>query len=172
MYAYHLPFTFPFDACVRDLLLRRSSADHHHGCRFASLAMQLWQILPRPTEQTSVNDIQVTPLEEYVASGSAPELYQSAQPEVSPGPIYNTSPNYDCAPYVSPYPNLYAYGYPYGIGDPFFFFGGDGRHEFHDHRAFRGQDGGGMHSPAIGRGGVPSGGFQGAGTHFGGGGHR
>ena len=137
----------------------------------ASLAMQLWHVLPRPTEQTSVYDVQVTPLEDYVASESAPALYQSPQPQVSPGPIYDYSPAYDYAPYVSPYPDPYDYGYPYGFGDPFLFFGGNGRHGFHDHGGVRGHDGGGIHSPATGRGGGPSGGFHGGGENFGGG-HR
>jgi TolB-like protein len=137
-----------------------------------SLAMQLWRILPRPDAQASANDIQVTPLEDYVNGESAPppEVYQPPRAEVSPGPIYDYPPDYDYTPSIAGYPyGYYGYGYPY-FGAPLFFYGGYGFHSgFHDHGGFHGHEGGG-HAPTIGHGAAPA--FSGGGAHFSGGGHR
>jgi TolB-like protein len=112
-----------------------------------SLASQLWHILPQPTEQASANQIEVTPLEDYVSSQAAPapQVYD-AQPQVTPAPIYDNDSYGDAYgdayggfDQIYPYDN-YAYGYPY-FGVPLFIYGGYGHASYHhggDYHGFYG----------------------------------
>jgi TolB-like protein len=133
-----------------------------------ALAMQLWNDLPRPTDQASTGDFQVTPLEDYTASqqeaSPPPPVIYEPQPDVAPAPDYGTAPDY--YPYDSGYPYGY-FGYGYGLGGSVFI-GGFGR-GFNRGGHFGG--GGGFHSTphTVGPRVAPSSGFGGGGAHAGGG---
>jgi TolB-like protein len=130
-----------------------------------SLAMQLWHILPQPTQQTAANDIQVTPLEDFVNS-------QPAAPQVAPSPVYDTEPAYVPSDGGNSYGD-FGYGYPYGYGWPAFIYGGFGQGFGHRGRFGGGGGGGGFHPMPRGEGfrGTVSPGFRsGGGAAFGG--HR
>jgi TolB-like protein len=108
-----------------------------------SLAMQLWHILPQPAQQTASNDIQVTPLEDFVNS-------QPAAPQVTPAPVYDAEPAY--VPSVAGYPyDNFGYGYPYGYGWPLFIYGGYGYGFHHYGGGFHGSVGGGHFTGGGGR---------------------
>jgi TolB-like protein len=91
-----------------------------------ALAEQLWRILPRPVEDASASDIQVTPLADYLNGQQpvAPAVNQSADSQ--PPVVYESAPDDLGYPYAS-----YGYGYPFGYGYPVFIYGGFGHGGFH-----------------------------------------